>query len=232
MSNPEIIFITISLILLASVAYWIKVPKAILPLCITYLLFILLTSPSKDSLSELPITNSNTINKQKADNIFDTNKDLLKSPIKPTPLTFDSGRTTKKVLKNNTNKQPAYTGDQSKLNIIQNTNANLLRLKDIQICKNVVKRTPEGTDVFFKKDVDSLFCYTRIQNQGKKQEVKHIWYYEGEQMTQIRYNIKKSNIYRSWTRKTILPHQIGKWRVDVQASSGKIIGSKEFQIVK
>ena len=89
---------------------------------------------------------------------------------------------------------------------------------------------PEGTDVFFNNDVDSLYCYTRIQNQSKKQEVKHVWYYEDQLMTQIRYNIKKSNIYRSWTRKTILPHQVGHWRVDIQDSAGKIIGSKEFQI--
>jgi len=49
-------------------------------------------------------------------------------------------------------------------------------------------------------------------------------------MTQVRYNVKKSNIYRSWTKKTILPHQIGKWRVDVHDNYGTIIGSKEFQI--
>ena len=86
--------------------------------------------------------------------------------------------------------------------------------------------------MYFSNDVDSLFCYTRIQNQGQKQEVKHVWYYEDQLMTQIRDNIKKSNIYRSWTRKTILPHQVGQWRVDIQDSSGKIIGSKEFQITR
>ena len=49
-------------------------------------------------------------------------------------------------------------------------------------------------------------------------------------MTQVRYNVKKSNIYRSWTKKTILPNQIGKWRVDIHDSDGTIIGSKNFQI--
>ena len=96
--------------------------------------------------------------------------------------------------------------------------------------KGGLRGYPEGTDVFFNNDVDSLYCYTRIQNQSKKQEVKHVWYYEDQLMTLIRYNIKKSNIYRSWTRKTILPHQVGHWRVDIQDSAGKIIGSKEFQI--
>lgn len=49
-------------------------------------------------------------------------------------------------------------------------------------------------------------------------------------MTQVIYNVKKSNIYRSWTKKTISPNQIGEWRVDVINSEGTIIGSKKFEI--
>ena len=51
-------------------------------------------------------------------------------------------------------------------------------------------------------------------------------------MTQVRYNVRKSNIYRSWTKKTILPNQIGQWRVDVLDNNGTIIGSKKFEIKK
>ena len=47
-------------------------------------------------------------------------------------------------------------------------------------------------------------------------------------MAAVKYNIKTSNIYRSWTRKTILPNQIGVWRVDVQDSANVVIGSKDF----
>ena len=228
MFNPEIFLITLTLVLLAGAAYWMKIPIAIFPLSIVYLLFILLNDSSKDLLSKVEVRNSTTMIELETDN------DLLNNAIKPTPLTFDSGRTKKKQLNKRINKKPANSVYQPKSNINpnQDENANSLRLRDIQICRNVVKRNPEGTDVFFSKNVDSLFCYTRIQNQGKKQEVKHVWYYEGDEMTRIRYNIKKSNIYRSWTRKTILPHQIGKWRVDIQDTSGKIIGSKEFQIIK
>ena len=51
-------------------------------------------------------------------------------------------------------------------------------------------------------------------------------------MTQVRYNVKKSKSYRSWTKKTILPYQVGNWRVDVQDQNGTIIGSKSFRIKK
>jgi hypothetical protein len=233
MFNPEIIFITISLLLLAGVAYWMRVPQVIIPLSIVYLLFVLLSDPSPKSLPNLkPIKNSTLGTEQKTATKLETNFEPLETTIQPTPLTFDSGRTKKTLLKKKIKNQPPKTLKKSKVKKINNqdTEVHTLRLRDIQICKNVEKRNPEGTDVFFNNDVDSLFCYTRIQNQGKKQEVKHVWYYEDQLMTQIRYNIKKSNIYRSWTRKTILPHQIGQWRVDIQDSAGKIIGSKEFQI--
>ncbi|MDP6202553.1 MAG: hypothetical protein QF616_10060, partial [Candidatus Marinimicrobia bacterium] len=59
MFNPEIIFITISLILLAGVAYWMRVPQVIIPLSIVYSLFILLSDSSPKTLSNLqPIKNS------------------------------------------------------------------------------------------------------------------------------------------------------------------------------
>ena len=233
MFNPEIIFITISLVLLAGAAYWMRVPQVIIPLSIVYLLFLLLSDPSPKSLPNLqPIKNSTLVTEQKTATKYNANLEPLETTISPAPLTFDSGRSKKSSLKKRIENQSPKTLSNPKVKKIINQDAEVhsLRLRDIQICKNVVKRTPEGTDVYFNKDVDSLFCYTRIQNQGKKQEVKHVWYYEDQLMTQIRYNIKKSNIYRSWTRKTILPHQVGHWRVDIQDSAGKIIGSKEFQI--
>jgi len=231
MFNPEIIFITVSLVVLAGVAYWMKIPRVIIPLTMVYLFFILLNDP----LPKLqPIKNPTLVTEQKATNKSNANLEPLETTIRPTPLTFDSGRTKKNIVKkrieNKTPKKP--NKPKVKKNINQESKSHSLRLRDIQICTNVVKRSPEGTDVYFNNDVDSLFCYTRIQNQGQKQEVKHVWYYEGQLMTQIRYNIKKSNIYRSWTRKTILPHQVGQWRVDIQDLSGKIIGSKKFQITR
>jgi hypothetical protein len=228
MFNPQFIFITLTLVILVGVAYRNKVPQVIIPLGIVYLLFLFLNDPSPKSLPSLqPIKNSTLGSEQKISTKFETNSQPIETTINPTPLTFDSGRTTKRIE----NQSPKIL-NKPKVDIIKNQDAQVhsLNLRDIQICKNIVKRNPEGTDVIFNNDVDSLFCYTRIQNQSKKQEVKHVWYYKDQLMTQIRYNIKKSNIYRSWTRKTVLPHQVGHWRVDVQDSAGKIIGSKKFQI--
>ena len=105
-------------------------------------------------------------------------------------------------------------------------------LKDIKICKGISNRKPLGVGTVFPNTVDSLYCHTKIENSGSKKEAKHIWYFENQIMTQVRYNVKKSKSYRSWTKKTILPYQVGNWRVDVQDQNGTIIRSKKFRIKK
>jgi hypothetical protein len=50
-------------------------------------------------------------------------------------------------------------------------------------------------------------------------------------MSEISYSVKHSLNWRSWTRKTILPHQTGLWSVSVKDSSGKIIKKIQFNIV-
>ena len=82
----------------------------------------------------------------------------------------------------------------------------------------------------FYNDVDSLYCFTKLRNEGIKQEVRHVWFYEDRIMTQVRYNVKNSKVYRSWTKKTISPFQIGNWRVEIQNKRGDIIGQTSFVI--
>ena len=61
-------------------------------------------------------------------------------------------------------------------------------------------------------------------------EIKHLWYYENKLITSVTYNIKTSYNYRSWSKKTILPSQIGQWRVDIIDNRDRVLGSRKFQI--
>ena len=105
-----------------------------------------------------------------------------------------------------------------------------LKLNEIMICRGVYKRNPIKPGFNFTNNVDSLFCYTKISNKGAKQEIKHLWYYEEKLITSVSYNIKTSYNYRSWSKKTILPSQIGQWRVDIVDNKERILGTRKFQI--
>ena len=106
---------------------------------------------------------------------------------------------------------------------------NTLALKEIMICRGVYKN-PIKPGFNFTNNVDSLFCYTKISNSGDKQEIKHMWYHEDKLITSVVYNIKTSYNYRSWSKKTILNSQTGKWRVDVVDNGGNVLGSRKFSI--
>ena len=207
-----------------------KVPKTSFPLFIIYIIFVIINfpkTPSKDEkLDSSFVSEFRDIN----DPIYEE-KQIVRNEnnknVEPKPLVFD----TEKKKPNNIDKNKFISNSKKKQIEENQTNENIaLTVKDIKICKTIYKRTPVGSDIVFTSNVDSLYCYTRIQNPGPKREVKHIWYYKNQMMTQVRYNVRKSNIYRSWTKKTILPNQIGNWRVDIQDNNGTIIGSKSFKI--
>ena len=229
----EIIFTSITLAVLVGVTFYLEVPKASIPLFIIYLIFIIKNQSFNEpndimadyqditiSKNEVMIENEHSIDLR-------SKKKEVEKPIKPKPLTFNSEPKSiekKQVVKEQVKpKKPVRKTPDTEKNMS-------LIVQDIKICKSIYKRNPVGSDVVFKNNVDSLYCYTRIQNPGPKREVKHIWYYDNKIMTQVKYNVKKSNIYRSWTKKTILSNQIGKWRVDIQDNNGTIIGSKNFEI--
>ena len=214
--------------LLVAASFWLKVPKASIPLVLIYIIFII-SNTMEENLDEELNNNEIQNNFTVIDNEVNNNPlEKIELPaVKPKPLTFDVDIKKEKEIKIEKKekiKEKEVLAEQKKQVV------GALTVKDIKICKKIYKRTPVGSDVIFTNNVDSLYCYTRIQNTGSKKEVKHVWYYENQIMTQVRYNVKKSNIYRSWTKKTILPNQIGKWRVDIHDNDGTIIGSKEFQI--
>ena len=232
MFTTKIIFITITFVILVVVAFKMKVAKSSFPLSFIYLIFIITNYPQEEvsykknntfpSISD--VEKSNFKIKQKQKNSIES---TINKNVKPEPLIFNE----KKERSTNAMQEVVEKDVLSSQPIEQVLIKNLpLVLKDIKICKSIYKRTPVGSDQIFTNNVDSLYCYTRIQNPGQKREVRHIWYYKDKMMTQVRYNVRKSNIYRSWTKKTILPNQIGDWRVDIQDNNGTTIGSKTFKI--
>ena len=233
MFDIALIFITITLAVLIFAAYMMKIPKAGAPLVAVYFLFLLffrfsgnehqqtkisLKEPENRPLPETPKSPPKTANP-------------IISNVRPKPLVLP--KTTPNRVKPEKMvpiKKPLVKEKQPTLNQPVHPYRTTMTIRDIQIYKRIKNRNPVGSDNYFTNNVDTLFCYTRIQNTGGKQELAHLWYYDDQLVTTVRYNIKTSNIYRSWTRKTIFPHQIGTWRVDVLDSADVVIGSKSFYI--
>ena len=149
----------------------------------------------------------------------------------PKPIIIDSNIIIQKDSgKNKTFKQDSQYFHSKVLVDAKLPEVNTLKLNDIMICRGVYKRNPIKPGFKFTNTVDSLFCYTKISNSGVKKEIKHVWYYKDEKITSVVYNIKTSYNYRSWSRKNILPAQIGEWRVDIVDEKDNVLGSRGFSI--
>ncbi|MFL3008868.1 MAG: DUF2914 domain-containing protein [Candidatus Neomarinimicrobiota bacterium] len=241
MLNIQIILITIIFLILIVVSYIIKVSKAGYPLTFLYISFLVyfFTNQIEQNMEVNKIFTNEKIsdNKTNSENYLKPsekfnhqNKNSKPVPInlsdkllKPKPLIFkpntnDKNYKLETFSKNNEEKE----GEQEVVDI--------LILKEIKICRAIKDRNPIQIAKSFNSSVDSLFCYTKIQNKGEKREIRHVWYYKNEIKTQIKYNIRRSNVYRSWTLKNINPNDIGEWKVEIQDSNGKILGSTKFYI--
>tara|TARA_Y100000768_G_C23917849_1_gene653280 strand:- start:426 stop:1187 length:762 start_codon:yes stop_codon:yes gene_type:complete len=251
MFSLDTIFISLTLLILSVVLIKIRSSKAIIPLALIYIFFIFnklstekvkihskvddkktkikSIQPPKNLIkdkSNKPAQVQRLINKD----VSVDRKQLADKKESDTQLINRKEKELKKEKNIKTkNNEPKKVSQVTKEK--QNFN-NLVKLKEIKICKNIQNRSPIGVGEIFPSSVDSLYCYTKIENLGKKMEVRHVWYYENQIMTQVRYNVKKSNVYRSWTKKTISSFQIGNWRVEVQDRNGTIIGTKRFKIKK
>ena len=241
--------ITIIFIIFLIISYFLKIIKLSTPLVLIYLIFCFSHIIDREINEENINISDKSINKdrnKKVINKFDekllkskkldrSNKSSVSVPVvslNPKPIVIDSNliilkdkekksTTPEREFKNSTKVEQISTEDLS----------NTLKLNEIMICRGVYKRNPIKPGFKFTNNVDSLFCYTKISNNGSKQEIRHLWYYNDNLITSVVYNIKTSYNYRSWSKKTILPNQIGQWRVDVVDSKEKILGSRKFQIL-
>ena len=224
---------------MVSISYYINAPKAVLPLTIIFVIFIFSEGTflnKKNSKKGSILTNSidekdranltNRLGKISSNNevVKPIPVNLTEKFLKPKPLTFEPG-------KKNTEKNLEFLENERSFEKIEKIdNKDDLLVLQIEICKNIINRKPVSSGKSFNAGVDSLFCYTKIKNSGVKQEIRHVWSYKNEVQSQIKYNIKTSNEYRSWTKKRISSNQKGSWRVDIQTSSGYLLGSINFDI--
>ena len=237
------------------ISYFLKVLRISLPLFLIYIVFCIsyivnqdLENIDQQNYIDNKQVSVNDISKKNILVQTDNNEDFKETkkiktfknsksksmPIAsfdPKPIIIDSNITFKKDIEktkiNNRNDNSLNVNESNDDNV---KNVNTLDVKEIIICRGVYKRNPIKPGFEFSNNVDSLFCYTKISNSGLKKEIKHLWYFNDKIVTTVVYNIKTAYNYRSWSRKTILPSQTGKWRVEIVDENDELLASRHFSI--
>ena len=253
--NFTFFFVSCLFVVFLAISHFLKVLRISIPLFLIYIVFCISYIVNQD-LENIDQQN-NTDDKRVAfddnpKNIFlfqtDNSEDFKKTkkikalknsnaktmPIAsfdPKPIIIDSNI----IFKKDIEKSKKNNKIDNSLTANVNSDDNIkkvytLDVKEIIICRGVYKRNPVKPGFEFTNNVDSLFCYTKISNSGPKKEIKHVWYFNDNKVTTVVYNIKTAYNYRSWSRKTILPSQAGKWRVEIVDENDELLASRDFSI--
>ena len=253
--NFTFFFVSCLFLVFLVISHFLKVLRISLPLFLIYIVFCISYIVNQDSGN---INQQNYINNKQIAAVDNPKKNILfqtdspkslkkmnqtkrlkisnskSMPIvsfEPKPIIIDSNITFKKDIEKFKISNKNDNSTSVKVNNNDNVEkVNTIDVKEITICKGVYKRNPIKPGFEFTNNVDSLFCYTKISNSGPKKEIKHIWYFKDKIVTTVVYNIKTAYNYRSWSRKTILPSQTGKWRVEVVDENDELLASRHFSI--
>ena len=162
--------------ILVSISFWMKVPKASIPLFIIYLIFSFTqfssseNKPIEDTVDSYDNDQNNEKNSlNDLENVEEIKIRGINNYVEPKPLIIEdkSGLSDHKRNEKEKFKKPEKEHSNKKLKS-DDLNKPLI-LKDIKICKNIYKRTPVGADNIFTNNVDSLYekALTLVLDQQK-----------------------------------------------------------------
>jgi hypothetical protein len=103
-----------------------------------------------------------------------------------------------------------------------------LVLEEIQFCTGVEDRQPSGIASVFPKDLDKLYCFTKIAGAEGATYVYHVWYFGNDEIARVKLPVK-SKSWRTWSSKN-LHMGLGYGYVEVVSENGDILGRAEFKI--
>jgi hypothetical protein len=99
------------------------------------------------------------------------------------------------------------------------------------ICRDVVDREPIDVGDSFEVSVGKLYCFTKIVGAQQPIEIAHVWYYGDVERARVNLSVGAAS-WRTWSSKTIQPHEIGDWHVDIIGPDDEVLETVEFEITQ
>lgn len=99
------------------------------------------------------------------------------------------------------------------------------------VCRDVVDRKPVGADTNFPNSIGKLYCFSKIIGAKTPTTVSHVWYYGNAEVFRISLPVN-SAAWRTWSTKTIQPHETGAWHVEILDASENKLEVINFQVLK
>ena len=93
----------------------------------------------------------------------------------------------------------------------------------------VESREPVGEASSFPADVGRVFLFTHVTGAQGETAVYHVWRHGPTERAKVRLPVR-SNSWRTWSSKQIVPGWTGEWSVEVQDEQGNVLESVAFVV--
>lgn len=97
------------------------------------------------------------------------------------------------------------------------------------VCAGIEERMPVGTADNFTAEVGQVYLWCKVLGAKDTTAVYHVWYYNDEEMARVELPVR-SNAWRTWSSKQILPSWTGNWTAKIENADGKVLKEIPFKI--
>lgn len=102
-----------------------------------------------------------------------------------------------------------------------------LEVVEAAITTGVVDHMPIDSVESYTVEAGKLYCFTRVLGSAGRDKVIHVWRRDGQEMARIELPLR-SDDFRTWSVKTLLPGWSGQWQVDIVDDAGSVLVSLPF----
>ncbi len=104
-----------------------------------------------------------------------------------------------------------------------------LLIETAVICEAVVNRVPVGESDIFPKEIQRLYCFSKVTGAAEDTVVAHKWYYKDKAVSAVYLKVRSKN-WRTYSNIRIRPEKTGEWKVEIISSKKKILKTIYFMI--
>lgn len=103
-------------------------------------------------------------------------------------------------------------------------------LGEVSLCKSIENNLPVDPSTTFQESDGKIWLYTRFfLEEGRKEKIKHIWYFEGEMVGERELGISGPS-FRTNSYKSIHEGMTGKGKVEITTQNGELIKTLKYTV--
>jgi len=95
------------------------------------------------------------------------------------------------------------------------------------ITTRVEQRQPVEIIDHLPADIGRVYCFTRVTGAVGDEASTHVWLRNGKEMARVELSVRSNN-WRTWSSKRVLPEWQGEWTVKVLDSAGNELATIPF----